>query len=192
MRIELTSRVKLKVGENSRRAGGGVRGVAVASEDVAHAIRVLKRALRALSPQISKLLPRGVDSRRTVISVVLVGEDFIRRMNREYRGKDRVTDVISFSYLEEMRSAARGNGEARVSGGEAETVGEIFLCPAVIAREARIKKCPVRDWLSYLAVHGCLHVFGYDHESDRDELEMECMAAKILGKTYPRRDEFDV
>ena len=111
---------------------------------------------RALPDRTVRRVVGGVlagERRRARISVTFVGRDGMRRLNREYKGHDRPTDVLAF--------ALRGPGGI---------VGDIYLCPWVARREAAARKVPVRQELVRLVVHGTLHVLGYDHpENGRRE-----------------------
>ncbi len=83
------------------------------------------------------------------ISVVLAGDRLLQRLNRDYRGRDRPTDVLSFP----------GDGE---SGG----LGDIVISVETAARNARALGRSLPQELDVLALHGLLHVLGYDHETD--------------------------
>jgi probable rRNA maturation factor len=83
------------------------------------------------------------------LSLVLAGDGLLRRLNRVYRGKDKATDVLSFP------------GE----GGEAG-LGDIVISVATAARNARRLGRSLPQELDVLALHGFLHVLGYDHEAD--------------------------
>jgi probable rRNA maturation factor len=99
---------------------------------------------------------RAAGLARGHLSVELVGEDRIRELNREHRGRDRPTDVLSFPI--------DGAGEAV---GPRE-LGDVVICPAHSAdmREA--------------TVHGVLHLCGYDHEAD--DGEMLALQARVMGE----------
>jgi probable rRNA maturation factor len=87
------------------------------------------------------------------LSVTIVGDRSIRRINREYLGKDRPTNVISFSQQE---------GD---SGGMADYVlGDVIISADTSAREAEQGGLPPFDRLCFLLLHGTLHLCGYDHE----------------------------
>ena len=87
------------------------------------------------------------------LTVAVVGDARMRALNRRYRGKDKTTDVLSFSRLE---------GEAFPSP-EAE-VGDVLVSLAVAKRQAKEYGAPLAEELQRLVVHGVLHLFGYDHE----------------------------
>ncbi|KKS64263.1 MAG: putative rRNA maturation factor [Parcubacteria group bacterium GW2011_GWB1_42_6] len=92
------------------------------------------------------------------ISLVIVGEDKIREINKKYRGKDAVTDVLSF-----------------------EELNEIFICLAQAQRQADLLKTSLNFELTRLLVHGIVHLKGYDHERSKKEAdEMEGIERKIV------------
>jgi probable rRNA maturation factor len=92
------------------------------------------------------------------LELSLVGDRTMRRINREHRGQDVTTDVLSFSYV----------GAPHAGG----TLGEIFISPAVAERQARDAECPFAEELTRLAVHGLLHVLGHDHDTPRSRRRM--------------------
>jgi len=83
------------------------------------------------------------------VSVVLAGDGLLRRLNRDYRGRDRPTDVLSFPG----------------PGGE-EGLGDVVISVPTAARNARRHGHSVQRELDILALHGFLHVLGHDHETD--------------------------
>ena len=116
-------------------------------------------------------------ARRARITVRFVGAAEGRRLNRDFRGRDYPTNVLTFVY-----SAARGGA----------LEGDIVLCAPVIAREARAQGMTRRARYAHLAVHGALHLQGYDHERGRDAARMEARERAILarlgfGDPYGRR-----
>lgn len=92
------------------------------------------------------------------LALVFLGERAMRRLNREYRGIDRPTDVLSFSYV----------GEPHAGG----VLGEVFVSPAVAERQAREAGCSLAEELARLCVHGTLHVLGYDDGTTADRRKM--------------------
>ena len=101
------------------------------------------------------------------VTVRFVGAMEGRRLNREFRGRDQATNVLAFRY-------DRGAGGA--------LAGDIVLCAPVIAREARQQGKPLRAHYAHLAVHGALHLCGYEHERTSDAERMETAEKRILAK----------
>jgi len=105
------------------------------------------------------------------VDLVLVGECKIKSLNREYRKKDKVTDVISFAYLE----------VTDYEGGEGPIiVGDIFISVPTAKKQAKQNGHSLKKELEVLFVHGLLHLFGLDHQNDKEEEEMEGWATKII------------
>jgi probable rRNA maturation factor len=94
----------------------------------------------------------------TELSITLVGDRSIRRVNREYLAKDRPTNVISFSQQEgDCLGVATG------------MLGDVIISADTSAREAEQGGMPPFDRLCFLLLHGILHLCGYDHERSGDE-----------------------
>ncbi len=99
----------------------------------------------------------------------LVDEEEGRALNRDYRGKDYATNVLTFVYDDLPYTA-----------------GDIAICPAVVEREARQQGKMLEAHYAHLTVHGVLHLQGYDHENDDDAREMEGRETQIVMKLgYP-------
>jgi probable rRNA maturation factor len=88
------------------------------------------------------------------VSVVLAGDGLLRRLNRDFRDKDRPTDVLSFP-----------------GGGGEEGLGDVVISVPTAARNARRLGHSVPRELDILALHGFLHALGYDHEADDGTME---------------------
>jgi probable rRNA maturation factor len=88
-------------------------------------------------------------------------------LNRDYRGKDYATNVLTFAYTEDS--------DAEV------TQADIILCTDVLENEAKEQKKTVLEHAQHLVVHGVLHAQGYDHETDEEAEEMEALEIEILA-----------
>ncbi len=104
----------------------------------------------------------------TEVNILIVGAAAGRRYNRQFRDSDHATNVLSFPY-------------EPMPGEHSGLLGDIVLCAPVIAREAREQGKPVRDHYAHLAVHGVLHLLGYDHQSARDARRMEALETRVLA-----------
>ncbi len=99
---------------------------------------------------------------RPLATIRVVGAAESRKLNRTWRGKDKPTNVLSFT--------------------SEHDVGDLAICAPVVAREAREQgKQPAAHW-AHMVVHGVLHLLGYDHENDRDAARMEARETKILAQ----------
>ncbi|GLB58245.1 rRNA maturation RNase YbeY [Cytobacillus sp. NCCP-133] len=111
------------------------------------------------------------------VSITFVTNDRIREINREYRDKDQPTDVISFA-MEEM-----GEGEVELVGADMPRVlGDIIISVAKAVEQAEEYRHSFMRELGFLAVHGFLHLLGYDHENAEDEKKMFSRQKDILDE----------
>jgi probable rRNA maturation factor len=127
--------------------------------------------------------PQLATSERPVeISVRLSGDDEVRALNAEWRGKDQPTNVLSFPMLaqDDIQSAIVADPEL--------LLGDIILARGVCEREADAKQVSVDQHALHLLVHGTLHLLGYDHQNDAQAADMEARevrALRRLGITNP-------
>jgi probable rRNA maturation factor len=98
----------------------------------------------------------------------LVNSAEAQRLNREFRGRDYATNVLTFVYGENHRGAVPG--------------ADIVLCVQVVAREAREQGKPLAAHYAHLVVHGTLHALGYDHEKPAQAKRMEARETQILRR----------
>ncbi len=109
------------------------------------------------------------------LSVTFVSNERIQEINREYRDKDRPTDVISFA-LEE-----KGEGELEIVGeGIPRVLGDIIISIPKAREQAEEYNHSFMRELGFLAVHGLLHLLGYDHMNEQDEKQMFDRQKEIL------------
>jgi probable rRNA maturation factor len=121
--------------------------------------------------------PQLADSERPVeISITLTGDEQVRALNAEWRGKDKPTNVLSFPMADE-RDLTRAN----VDGPEL-LLGDIILAHGVCEAEAAEKGVSVEQHATHLLVHGTLHLLGYDHHEDRDAADMEAREVRALAR----------
>jgi probable rRNA maturation factor len=95
------------------------------------------------------------------VAVVLADDEFVRGLNKEFRGKDKPTNVLSFP-------------------NESPELGDIILAIETIEREAKEQGKTFHEHTAHLLVHGFLHLLGYDHEQEKDAEKMERKEIKIL------------
>ena len=101
------------------------------------------------------------------LTIRFVDADEGKLLNREYRGKDYATNVLTFAYTEDENSEV--------------TQADIILCTDVVQHEAAEQKKTVESHAAHLVVHGVLHAQGYDHETDDEAAEMEQLEIEILA-----------
>ena len=102
---------------------------------------------------------------------MLSDDSAVQALNRDWRGKNAPTNVLSFP--------AAAPGKARAAS---PYIGDIVIAYRTVAREAVAEGKPFNHHLAHLTVHGFLHLLGYDHENDRDAKKMELLERKILKR----------
>ncbi len=135
------------------------------------AARLLRRAARDALAQARSDGWKGSRIGHEV-SFVLSDDKRLRALNRAYRGRDKPTNVLSFAALE---------GD-RPKPGMPWLLGDVVLASGVIAREAKAQGKSLEHHLTHLAVHGVLHLLGYDHEQDQDAEAMEALEIAALAR----------
>lgn len=98
------------------------------------------------------------------LSLAFINDADIQALNRDYRGKDKATNVLSFP-----------------DNGPAPLLGDIVFAFETIQREASEKSVAFQDHLSHLIMHGFLHLQGYDHETEAEAAQMEALEIKALA-----------
>ena len=115
--------------------------------------------------------PRPVE-----LSVRLTGDEQVRRLNAQWRGKDKATNVLSFPLAEaEDLSAASSDGPELM-------LGDIVLARETCVAEAADKAIAIEQHAAHLVVHGTLHLLGYDHHDDEAAEDMEAREARALAR----------
>jgi probable rRNA maturation factor len=113
------------------------------------------------------------------MSLVLADDALVRTLNRDYRDKDKPTNVLSFALLDGSDDTddvlARDEGMPIL-------IGDVILAFETVQREAREQGKSVEDHLTHLVIHGVLHLLGYDHLSDPDADRMERLETSILAR----------
>lgn len=124
----------------------------------------------------AELAPELADPRLSA-SLLFTTDAEIHALNREWRGRDKPTNVLSFPMLtrDELLDLA--------PDGPPVMLGDLVLAYETCAREAEEKSVPLEHHASHLVVHGLLHLAGYDHEtSEEDADKMEALETRILAK----------
>lgn len=117
--------------------------------------------------KVSKLL--GVES--SIVSIVLVDNEYIHKINKEYRNVDRETDVISFAFMDDET-----NPESGVTD-----LGEIYISLEKAHSQSKEYGHSFKRELCFLLTHGLLHLLGYDHMTEEDEKEMFGLQEEVLN-----------
>jgi len=110
----------------------------------------------------------AADDSNAEVVVRIVDEEESRNLNATYRGKDKSTNVLSFPF------------EAPVQLPEMNLLGDLVMCAPVIIREAAEQGKDVQSHWAHMAIHGTLHLLGYDHQNDAQAAEMEGREKEIM------------
>jgi probable rRNA maturation factor len=135
-------------------------------------VSVVDERGRSIEPRLARWLAGVAPARaRGVVNVALVSDAVVRRLNRTYRGKDQATDVLSFPADKTrtqriQRSRRNGASTAFVSSVPFVSLGDVVIARGVARRQAREARHSELTELRVLALHGLLHLLGYDHEQD--------------------------
>jgi probable rRNA maturation factor len=124
---------------------------------------MVRKAIRAAATAAS--------TPRAELAIVLTDDSAIRALNRDWRGQNKPTNVLSFPAAQ-----SRGSKRARTT-----QLGDIVIAFETMAREARTEGKPLGHHLAHLAVHGFLHLVGYDHGKDHDAKKMESLEIEVLA-----------
>ena len=163
-------------GPPSRRGRFGGTGTAALQVDLVDE-RGRRLHVRGLAAWLRRVAPQRA---RGAVTIVLVSDQRMRALNRTYRGKDYATDVLSFpacARTSRDRASAGNGGPAQLAPGPkllAPTgfLGDIVIARGVARRQARDARHPELDELRLLALHGLLHLLGYDHERDNGRMRL--------------------
>ena len=104
------------------------------------------------------------------VTVTLADDATVQALNRDWRGKDRPTNVLSFPAPADMP----------LPPGEPRPLGDLVLSGPVLVREAREAGVPLKEHLSWMVIHGMLHLLGHDHMEEEERRRMEALEVRIL------------
>jgi probable rRNA maturation factor len=125
------------------------------------------------------------------VSVTFCDNAYIRSLNKEYRKKDKATDVLSFPSLDGIKGKVIKKSEHPLDiwvDGSSIFLGSIIICEARAKEQAEEYGHSLEREVCYLVLHGILHCFGYDHIQPDDEKEMSDLAEKIMNELNLKRD----
>ena len=118
---------------------------------------------RLRSQALARWLERQAPARaRGAVDLAIISDAHMRRLNRTFRAVDRATDVLSFPFDDDGDGVASGRGP--------RPLGDIAIAVGVATRQAAAQGHGLRTELRVLALHGLLHLLGYDHEQDEGEM----------------------
>ena len=130
---------------------------------------VFKAAKTALT---SAIMPKFAYGRALEVSIVLANDDLVQVLNREYRNKDKPTNVLTFAALDAEEPETDG----------VLNLGDVIMAFQTLQRESQEQGKFLLDHVRHMTVHGVLHLLGYDHETDDEATDMETLEIRILEK----------
>jgi probable rRNA maturation factor len=143
---------------------------------VAVHVRLRRAGTRVRRTAVQKFAERLLDAvgeSRSELGIELVGDRRMRRLNRQYRGRDSSTDVLAFS----IRDAP---------GPVSRLMGDVVISIPAVYRQALDNRHSVDDEFAMLLIHGILHLCGYDHErGSKDAARMRRQERRLLGRAFP-------
>jgi len=136
--------------------------------DLQNASSVKKLPEMALFQQWVDAALNAVTNKQFELTIRLVDSAESQQLNKQYRHKDKPTNVLSFPF-------------EVPDGIELNLLGDLVICAPVVEEEAKAQnKTMINHW-AHMVIHGCLHLLGYDHINDNDANEMETLEIKILA-----------
>jgi len=117
--------------------------------------------------QVAKIVLKGENKETELLSLAFVLPDEIKKLNKNFRKKNKPTDVLSFAFEDKGY------------------LGEIIICPQVVKENAIKYRTTIKEEMVKVFIHGILHLLGYDHEkSEKASLLMEQKQEKYLSKIF--------
>jgi probable rRNA maturation factor len=117
------------------------------------------------------------------MSLVLADDALVQTLNRDYRDKDKPTNVLSFALLDDLDDTDEDADDVLArEEGMPILIGDVILAFETVQREAREQGKSIENHLTHLVIHGVLHLLGYDHQSDPDADRMERLETSILAR----------
>ena len=131
-----------------------------------------KKILLKIWQRWLKKIERGLKIKKELeISIAIVGEEEIKKLNKIYRSQNQVTDVLSFS---------ENDSRIKIDLSAKNYLGEIIICYPQAARQAKKMGHSVNQELELLLIHGFLHLLGYDHEKKKEAEVMRGLEQQIM------------
>ncbi|WP_277811986.1 rRNA maturation RNase YbeY [Chromohalobacter canadensis] len=121
-----------------------------------------------LEAWVGAVLARHADEARTEMTVRFVSPEESQTLNRDYRGKDKPTNVLSFPF-------------ETPPGVSLPLLGDLAICHDVVVTEATAQDKPLAHHYTHMVIHGTLHLLGYDHIDEREAEEMEALERELLA-----------
>ncbi len=119
----------------------------------------------------ANVFARTVKKPKGEVEIVVINDKEMKRLNRDYRGKNKTTDVLSFAFQEDEKI-------------KSEFLGQIFISYPQIKRQAKEYKVSEKEEFVRILTHGLLHLVGYDHNTEVKEKKMIVLQGKIIKQVF--------
>lgn len=131
-------------------------------------IKIFEDLIKIINDHFKKIFPKELDQRKNYyITLTLVNDKFIKKINKKFRGKNEATDIVSLSYL------------GKEFPGH-DMIGEIFISVETAQKQAEKLNNDLLTEIKFLFVHGVLHILGYEHSSEEDFEVMMDLTNEIM------------
>jgi len=144
---------------------------------------LLTRIIEATLQEVATETHQKINPAASLIaSLTLMNNDQVQELNKQYRHKDKPTNVLSFESGQDLNALFSKTEE----GGESPPIilGDIILAYGVIEQESQEQQKAFLDHLTHMMIHSVLHLLGYDHEDDAEADDMEGLEIQILEKYF--------
>lgn len=145
----------------------------------------LNKATRDALLRIAQRVLEAYGREEAEVGITLTDEETIHQLNREWRGVDAPTDVLSFALADDEEPME----PTGVDASPPEVLGDVVICLPIALRQAVEYGHSSTRELLYLAVHGLLHLLGYDHQTTEDQRRMRALEEKFLVEAGWGRDD---
>jgi probable rRNA maturation factor len=135
---------------------------------------VSTRFIKTVAEKTLQRVKGAAFAQRAEISVVFAGTGRVQRLNRQWRGRNRPTDVLAFSLMEGKRFPVPSGGYI--------PLGDVVICTPVAKRQAKELGNPFKNEAALLLIHGILHLLGYDHVTVAQERKMFTLQDALIKK----------
>ena len=125
----------------------------------------------AFLKRVAEMVLKGERGQKKAISIALVSQKRAVELNKKYRKKDKVANVLSFPI-----------GNDKIPSGVEGCLGEVVICPQEVRKEAKKYGMIFEQALAWMCIHGILHLLGYDHKKERDVKRMEQKERMYLSR----------
>ena len=131
---------------------------------------MLSNALSLILKDINK----NLDNKNFIVELFFINDEYMKKINFKYRNINATTNVLSLQLI--------GKDELKKNISFVElSLGSIFISTDTLVKESKEQNVLIENYFIKLAIHGLLHLFGYDHQNDKEALQMENMEEKILN-----------